>query len=114
MMHINEMRVMNWGTQALTQERAAKVKRLKDRHTEDLTGIVGAVYRAETGKQMERRHQKRQTYLLFGMMNWIFGWYFAGDHGSVDELILDIYHTFLQGVTGPRNKPIAWRSSPAR
>ena len=96
--NMDEMRVMNWGTQELERERAATIRMLKDRHTADARGIVKAVYRSSTGRSIGTRRLSRLTYLLFGMMNWIFGWYTADEHGSVDELIRDIYRTFMHGI----------------
>jgi AcrR family transcriptional regulator len=96
--NMDEMRVMNWGTQELEPERAETIRLLKDRYTADARAIVKAVYRSATGRSIGARRLSRLTYLLFGMMNWIFGWYTADEHGSVDELIRDIYRTFMHGI----------------
>jgi AcrR family transcriptional regulator len=96
--NMDEMRVMNWGTQELERERAATIRMLKHRHTADARDIVKAVYRSATGRSIGSRRLSRLTYLLFGMMNWIFGWYTSDEHGSVDELIRDIYRTFMHGI----------------
>ncbi len=34
------------------------------------------------------------------MMNWMFSWYSAKDHGGVSDLIGDIYRTFVSGISG--------------
>jgi AcrR family transcriptional regulator len=97
--HIDAMRVMNWGTQALVPERAETIMALKDRHTADLSAVVREVVRASGQKALGARVE-RLTYLLFGMMNWVFGWYSTGVHGNVEALIEDIYRTFVGGVGG--------------
>lgn len=100
--HMDAMRVMNWGTQALVLERAETIIALKDRHTADLSAAVREVVRA-SGQKAGGARVERLTYLLFGMMNWVFGWYSTGVHGNVEALIDDIYRTFVGGIRGGRN-----------
>jgi len=97
--HMDAMRVMNWGTQALVPERAETIMALKDRHRADLSAAVRDVVRA-SGQKAGGARVDRLTYLLFGMMNWVFGWYSTGAHGNVEALIDDIYRTFVDGIRG--------------
>jgi len=97
--NMDEMRVMNWGTQELEYKRAMEIKKLKDRHTADASAVIQEIYVEATGQKLGVRPLARQTFLLFGMMNWIFGWYSSAAHGSIEELIRDIYATFMYGVT---------------
>jgi len=99
--HMDAMRVMNWGTQVLVPERAETIVALKDRHTTDLSNAVREVVRA-SGQKAGGARVERLTYLLFGMMNWVFGWYSTGVHGNVEALIDDIYRTFVGGIRGSR------------
>jgi len=98
--NIDDMRVMNWGTQALNYERAMTIRELKDRHTDDARELVRDAHLTITGKAADERRLERLTYLLFGMMNWIFGWYSRDDHGDVDALVGDIYFTLVNGING--------------
>jgi len=98
--NIDEMRVMNWGTQALTYDRAMSIRNLKDQHTDDARTVVKEIHVAATGRPVEAQRGERLTYLLFGMMNWIFGWYSSDEHGEVDDLVCDIYSVFLRGIGG--------------
>ncbi|MFQ5511104.1 MAG: TetR/AcrR family transcriptional regulator [Candidatus Krumholzibacteriia bacterium] len=98
--HMDEMRVMTWGTQALSLEKARVIQKLKDRYTGDARGIVQDVYRTGSGCDMPERRLQRETYLLFGMMNWMFSWYSPQDHGGVGDLAQDIYRTFVSGISG--------------
>jgi AcrR family transcriptional regulator len=97
--NIDEMRVMNWGTQELEYKRAMTIKKLKDRHTADARDIIQEIHTA-AGHPLDQRALERQTFLLFGMMNWIFGWYSSRTHGGIEELIRDIYRTFMYGASG--------------
>ena len=98
--NIDEMRVMMWGTQPLEPDRAMTIKKLKDQHVTDARRIVKEVHEATAGQSIGHQRLSRLTYLLFGMMNWIFGWYSSRSHGSIDELIRDIYRTYMDGVGG--------------
>lgn len=98
--NIDEVRVMNRGTQELEYGRAREIRKLKDRHTADARRIVRELHSAATGSRIQPHRLERLTYLLFGMMNWIFGWYSSETHGGVDELIRDIYVTFVHGIAG--------------
>ncbi len=94
--HLNEMRVLMFGTQPMSSAHGEAIRQLKDRYA----GIVkfavgeyiGARREAVTATEIERK-----TYLLFGMMNWIFGWYSFDQHGSVDALAEEIFLTFTRG-----------------
>ncbi|MBI4402872.1 MAG: TetR/AcrR family transcriptional regulator [Deltaproteobacteria bacterium] len=96
--HRDEMHVMMLGTQELDSVRGRRIKMLKSKYA----GI--GVRLVEELLQRANNHSsqdlQRRTYLLFGMMNWIFGWYSAQKHGSEQELIDDIFHIFLGGALG--------------
>jgi AcrR family transcriptional regulator len=96
--HINAMRVMTWGTQALSLENARVIEGLKDQYTREAKKTVREVSRSAYGRQLNERRLARETYILFGMMNWMFGWYSPRKHGRVRHLIADIYRTFVHGL----------------
>jgi AcrR family transcriptional regulator len=99
--HLDEMRVMTWGTHELPVERADAIQALKDRYTGAARDIVGAVYREASGDDLDAQRLSRETFILFGMLNWIFGWYSPARYGRVEDLVGDIYRTFLHGLAGP-------------
>ena len=98
--HLDEMRVMTWGTQELPIERAESIQALKDRYTGAARNIVRAVHSEAFGFDLDAQRLSRETFILFGMLNWIFGWYSPGRYGRVEELVGDIYRTFLHGLAG--------------
>ena len=97
--HMDEMRLMTWGTQVLHVEKARMIQKLKDQYTDALKEIVMELHKAGAGRDFDDKRLSRETYLLFGMMNWTFSWYDPHQHGSVAELIRDIYRTFLRGIS---------------
>jgi AcrR family transcriptional regulator len=100
--HINAMRVMTWGTQALSVENARTVEKLKDGYTREAKSVVRQIYQTMNSVHMDEKRLSRETYILFGMMNWMFGWYSPKKHGNVRKLIEDIYATFVHGLDGTR------------
>jgi len=97
--HVDEMRVMMWGTQALHLEKARTVQKLKDKYSDAARQIIHAVRHEENNREIDDAQVSRETYLLFGMMNWMPSWYTHREHGTVGQLIDDIYRTFLSGIT---------------
>lgn len=99
--HLNEMRVLMFGTQPLSSTHGQAIRQLKDRYTEifrfAVGEYIGARREAATATEIERK-----TYLLFGMMNWIFGWYSFDEHGPAEVLAEEIYITFTKGCLAVR------------
>jgi AcrR family transcriptional regulator len=98
--HMDEMRIMTWGTHALNLEKAKLIQKLKDRYTHAVKEVVSDAYQAAFGEEIEEKRLDRETYILFGMMNWIFSWYSTRKHGNTADLIGDIYRTFTLGISG--------------
>lgn len=94
--HLDEMRVMTWGTQALELEDARTIQALKDRYTRAARKLIADI----SPRPLRGKRLTRETFILFGMMNWIFGWYEQSKHGRVEDLVDDICRTFISGVCG--------------
>jgi len=94
--HLNEMRVLMFGTQPMSSAHGQAIRQLKDRYTEIVRFAVGEYIGARRGAATATEVE-RKTYLLFGMMNWIFGWYSFDEHGPVEALAEDICTTFTLG-----------------
>lgn len=98
--HMNEMRVMMFGTHDIDRKRSQIINELKDNYAAIVEQVVGGYMRGHSRKEFAASEISRKTYLLFGMMNWIYGWYSRNEHGSAEELINDIYETFTKGCLG--------------
>jgi TetR/AcrR family transcriptional regulator len=96
--HMDEMRVMTWGTHELSAARAREIQSVKERYAARVRAAVGDVYRSVTGRALEPARLERETYLLFGMMNWMFTWYSPAAHGKPEDLIDDVFATFVGGL----------------
>lgn len=98
--HLNEMRVLMFGTQPMSNAHGEAIRDLKERYSDCLRVAVGD-YIAARREPVAAGELERKTYLLFGMMNWIFGWYSFDQHGSVDALAEEIFLTFTRGCLPP-------------
>lgn len=95
--HLSEMRIMTSGTIDMNEQRSKIVRKLKQEYTYLAQNIVGDYMRGQTNIAYSDNAINRKTYLLYGMMNWIFGWYSAKDHGTADQVADDIFRTFTSG-----------------
>lgn len=94
--HRSEMRVMMLGTQPMSPAHGEVVRRLKQRYSEVLSYAVSE-YMAAHAPGTPRADVERKAWLLFGMMNWVFGWYSVDELGSPRDLTEDIFGIFTQG-----------------
>lgn len=88
------MKVLVSEAGALGAEQRQRVRALKERYFEQLRPIVVALAPADaTPLEVERA-----TYHVFGMLNWLYGWYEPARHGSADELARSIHALALVGL----------------
>jgi len=97
MNHLSEMRVMTSGSMEMNEQRSRILWGLKDEYATLGQNIVGGYMSAQTGIDYPPEVVSRKTYFLYGMMNWIFGWYSATRHGTADQVAEDIFRTFTRG-----------------
>ncbi|HYK83101.1 MAG TPA: TetR/AcrR family transcriptional regulator [Gemmatimonadales bacterium] len=68
--HMAEMKVLSHEANSLTGERQRKVGAIKRRYVDLLEGLLKEVAPEEPSVD-----RSAATYILFGMMNWIYNWY---------------------------------------
>lgn len=95
--HQSEMRVMMFSTQQMDEARSKEIRVLKSQYTAEFTKAVSEYILQTTNQKMPKKLLQRKSYLLFGMMNWVYGWFSTDEHGTVKELVDDIYNTFTRG-----------------
>lgn len=99
--HMSEMRVLMFGTQPMSSAHGEAIRQLKQRYA-DLVAFAVREYIDAWRGPAAKAEVERKSYLLFGMMNWIFGWYSHDEHGSVEALADEIFTTFTQGCLASR------------
>jgi AcrR family transcriptional regulator len=92
--HLEVMRVIVHETGALQGAERGKVRALKERYYDLGRAIVARLY----GKPADARDLERVTYGIFGMLNWIYGWYEPARHGSPAEVALSLHRMALNGL----------------
>ncbi|HWV38560.1 MAG TPA: TetR/AcrR family transcriptional regulator [Vulgatibacter sp.] len=54
--------------------------------------------RATLARAVDELELERQTYAVFGMLNWTYGWYRPKDHGAPEELAHTLHRMLLCGL----------------
>ncbi len=96
-LHQSEMRVMMFGTHEIDKMRRKEISDLKHRYSDDFKVTVSEYISERSSEIVGKKQLDRKSYLLFGMMNWVYGWFSTDEHGSVEELAEEIYSTFTFG-----------------
>lgn len=91
--HPDVMRVLVHEAASLPAARRRAVRRLKERYFAIARDIVAGLL-----DEAEPAELERMTYNLFGMLNWIYGWYDRERHGSPRELAHTIHRIALCGI----------------
>lgn len=104
-LHRDEMRVMLLGTQGLDAKRGKAIASLKNRYGNRVQTVVEELHQHKVGTNLSDGELSRKTFLLFGMMNWIFGWYSPKKHGSEETLVNDIYLAFMGALATKTSSP---------
>jgi AcrR family transcriptional regulator len=92
--HSDVMRVLVHEATALPPESRAAVRELKARYFELGRGLVQAL--CQDGRSAEET--ERATYCVFGMLNWIYGWYQPELHGEPTQLARTIFSVAQSGL----------------
>ncbi|MFL5360804.1 MAG: TetR/AcrR family transcriptional regulator [Myxococcales bacterium] len=98
--HPDVMRVLVHEASALPPRERAKVRTLKERYYGLGRDIVAALA-GTAGTPQDPRELERLTYGIFGMLNWVYGWYDPARHGSPGEVAHSLHRLVLGGVTSP-------------
>jgi AcrR family transcriptional regulator len=97
------MRVLVHEAASLPAEQRAAIRTLKERYFELARSIIEQVVetgcgRPAAGEAVDARELERITYNVFGMLNWLYGWYEPSIHGGPQTVAMTIFRTTLCGV----------------
>lgn len=100
--HPDVMRTLVHEAATLPPERRRLVRSLKERYftiARDIVGVLIAQGCGAGGRPIaDEAELDRVTYSLFGMLNWIYGWYQPEVHGTPRELARTIHELALCGL----------------
>jgi AcrR family transcriptional regulator len=101
------MRVLVQEAAALPPKRRAIIRTLKQRYFTIGEELLRAVISDMGGPPPTALEVERRAYCMFGMLNWIFGWYDAQRHGSPRDLARTIVEMTVSGAAGSTPVPDA-------
>lgn len=103
--HRDVTRVLVEEAGELPAKRRRAVRELKEKYFAIGRGVVEAVNQAGCGVPgavpagpLPADEVERSTYNIFGMLNWIYGWYDPGRHGEPADVARSIYRLVLCGL----------------
>lgn len=103
--HRDVTRVLVEEAGELPPKRRRAVRALKDRYREIGREVVVGVHKAGCGVpgavpagDLPQPEVERSTYNIFGMLNWVYGWYDPARHGSAQEVARSIHRLALCGL----------------
>jgi len=98
------MRVLIHEAAALPPPRRSEIRERKERYFQIAEQVVADVARREGGEPSPL-DVERNTYCLFGMLNWTYGWYEPERHGKPEELAATIERVASAGVAAGASRP---------
>ncbi len=99
--HPDVLRVLVHEARALPREKRGAVRRLKERYYEILRDIVAELYHSGGGApDGDDRELEHVTYAVFGMINWLYGWYDPARHGPPTRVARSLHSLALGGLAG--------------
>jgi AcrR family transcriptional regulator len=99
--HPDVLRVLIEEAGELPLERRRAVRRLKERYFRIGFELVRETVAAHgPGRRMDTADLERATYSIFGMLNWVYGWYRPARHGAPQAVARTIHDLALSGLIG--------------
>lgn len=114
--HPDVMRVLVQEGASLPKEQRGSIRRLKESYFALARSIVRELVLRGCGHKQARgtwpgdeAELQRATYSIFGMLNWVYGWYEPEQHGSAEDVTETVHRLALCGLVAhcPLRKPSA-------
>jgi len=96
------MQVLVHEAAALPPKWRKEVRGLKERYYHMGSDLVRSIMRPNGNAQ--EMEIERVTYNLFGMLNWVYGWYDPPRHGAIQDVAATIHRMALHGMGGAGHK----------
>lgn len=97
--HPDVMKVLVQEASALPDHRRDQIRARKARYFELARSIVQrGLTSFDSAPLVDTAEIERVTYCVFGMLNWIYGWYDADRHGEPADVADSIYRLATQGA----------------
>jgi len=96
--HPNELKVCTYEIESLRGKRYRTTEELRRRYYRLMTRVLADLMGEPAGAHPESRASRHTALYIFGMLNWIFMWYGASRHGSIDKIGEEMLDLVLNGV----------------
>ncbi len=106
--NMHEMKVMAHEDESLSGEFQDKILVLKRRYVKVLMDLIGELQEQEGGKRFDLR---AATFVLFGMMNWIYTWYQPKRDLPFPQLIEQMLRLYFFGLINGAKADERWLKS---
>ncbi len=97
--HPDLLRVLVQEARALPAKKRAAIRQRKERYFALARDVLEEAL-DQAGHRDDAAELERATYALFGMLNWVYGWYEPRRHGSPEVLAATFHRITLRGATG--------------
>jgi TetR/AcrR family transcriptional regulator, cholesterol catabolism regulator len=94
------MRVLVQEASTLPPQGRSVIRALKQRYFEIGEALVAGIATLSGAEPLTKLEIERSAYCMFGMLNWIYGWYEPVRHGTPDELARTIFDMTVSGIAG--------------
>lgn len=96
--HPNELKVCTYELESLRGTRLRTTEDLRRRYYRLMTRVLADLMGEPAGPHPESRASRHTALYIFGMLNWIFMWYSASRHGSIEKIGNEMLDLVLNGV----------------
>lgn len=106
--HPDVMQVLVREAAALPRAWRQEVRTLKERYFDIGRDVVQAVAHSHRGlddRDGGDQELERATYGVFGMLNWVYGWYEPSRHGDPAHVAATLHRMAMWGLAGPGTDP---------
>lgn len=99
--HPDLMRTVVQEAGALPADKRGQIRERKERYFQAARRLIAVI------SEHDEAELERATYALFGMLNWIYGWYEPKRHGPPQLLARSLHRIALRGLIANLGEPAA-------
>jgi AcrR family transcriptional regulator len=100
MAHPDIMQILVHEAATLPPKWRKEIRVLKEQYFRIGRDVVRQVLKHYNGGEVEEPEIERAAYSIFGMLNWVYGWYDPSLHGTSEDVTRTIHRVSLVGLKG--------------
>jgi len=100
MAHPDIMQILVHESSTLPPKWRKEIRVLKEQYFRIGRDVVRQVLKHYNGAEAEEPEIERAAYSIFGMLNWVYGWYDPSRHGTSEDVTRTIHRVSLVGLKG--------------